>query len=140
MILALVLSASSAAAWEFSPSPVCTLTDTSASGSITVTYDPALPEYRLTVTLPEGTWPDDPAFAMTFAGGRPVGISTDRHQISPDGRSLTVTDSGFGNVLDGLQFNQRAYAGSGDTIMGLSLDGIGPAITAFRACPEANLA
>ena len=138
--LALVVLASPATAWEFSPSPICTLTDTSTDGTITVTYDASLPEYSVTITLPDGTWSVDPAFAMNFAGNRPISIQTDQHRISPDGRSLTVTDSGFGNVLDGLEFNQRAYATSGDTIVGLSLDGITPAITAFRACPEANLA
>jgi hypothetical protein len=139
-IIILMCIASPAAAWEFSPSPVCTLSDTSADGTIVVTYDASLPEYSVTITLPEGTWSDDPGFAMTFAGNRPISIETDRHRISPDGRSLTVTDSGFGNVLNGLEFNQRAYATSGDTTVGVSLDGIGPAMKAFRACPEANLA
>ena len=135
---ALFILATPAAAWEFSPAPICTLTD--ADGLITVTYDAALPEYSVTLTLPDGTWPDDPTFAMNFAGERPIFIQTDRHRVSPDRRSLTVTDSGFGNVLDGLQFNLRAYATSGDSTLGLSLDGIGPAMVAFRACPAVNLA
>lgn len=137
-LIALLLLASPAAAWEFSPSPVCTLTDD--TGTLTVTYDASLPEYSVTITLPDATWSEDPTFAMNFAGPRPIFIQTDRHQISADGRSLTVTDSGFGNVLDGLAFNQRAYATSGDTTVGVSLDGIGPAMDAFRACPAANLA
>ncbi len=137
-MIALFILATPAAAWEFSPAPICTLTD--ANGLITVTYDAALPEYSVTLTLPDGTWPDDPTFAMNFAGPLPIFIQTDQHQISPDGRSLTVTDRGFGNVLDGLDFNQRAYAISGDTTLGVSLDGIGPAMAAFRACPAANLA
>jgi hypothetical protein len=136
-LIALLVFASPAAAWEFSPSPICTLTD--AEGTITVTYDARLPEYSITITLAEGTWPDDPAFAMSFAGNRPIFIQTDRHRNSPDGRSLTVTDSGFGNVLDGLEFNRRAYAISGDTTVGVSLEGIGPAMEAFRACPAPNL-
>lgn len=138
--LAFLLLASPAAAWEFSASPICTLTGTSDAGTLTVTYDAALPEYTITITLPDGVWPEDPAFAMAFAGGMPIGIQTDRHTRSPDGRSLTVTDSGFGNVLNGLEFNSRAYATSGDTTVGVSLDGIGPAIKAFRDCPAANLA
>ncbi|ARU01614.1 hypothetical protein LOKVESSMR4R_02309 [Yoonia vestfoldensis] len=137
-LLALFILASPAAAWDFSAQPICTLTD--AAGTITVTYDAALPVYSLTITLPQGRWSDDPTFAMNFAGPRPIFIQTDQHQISPDGRSLTVTDRGFGNVLDGLDFNQRAYAISGDTTVGVSLDGIGPAMAAFRACPAANLA
>lgn len=140
LILALTLFASPAAAWEFMPSPVCTLTDTSAAGTITLTYDPALPEYTVTITLADGAWDIADRFVMTFAGDRPKEIATDRHRISPDGRSLSVSDSGFGNVLDGLEFNQRAYAIAGGTTIGIGLDGIGPAMQAFRACPDANLA
>ena len=140
IILALACLATPATAWEFTPSPICTLTDSSDAATITVTYDASLPEYSVTLTLPDGSWADDTRFVMTFAGNRPGQIRTDRHQISPDGRSLRVTDSGFGNVLDGLEFNQRLYATTGTTTLGLSLDGIGPAMRAFRACPDANLA
>ncbi len=138
--LALILLTSPAAAWEFSASPICTLTDTSDAGDITVTYDPAITEYTVTVTLPDGQWPSDPTFGMAFANDRPISIQTDQHTISPDGRSITVKDRGFGNVLNGLEFNKRAYAMLGDTTVGIDLTGIGPAITAFRACPAANLA
>ncbi|EBA13152.1 hypothetical protein [Roseobacter sp. CCS2] len=138
--IAFLLLASPAAAWEFSASPICTLTDTSAAGDITVTYDPAMTEYAVTVTLPEGQWPSDLTFGMAFANDRPLSIQTDRHVISPDGRSITVKDRGFGNVLNGLEFNTRAYAMLGDTTVGFDLTDIGPAITAFRNCPAANLA
>lgn len=140
LALAFTLLASPAAAWEFSAAPICTLTNTSDAGQVTVTYDASLPEYTITITLPEGTWPEDPTFAMAFAGGMPIGIQTDSHARSADGRSLTVTDSGFGNVLNGLEFNTRAYAASGDTTVGIALDGIGPAIQSFRKCPAENLA
>ena len=139
-VLAFLLLASPAAAWEFSATPICTLTDTSQAGEITVTYDPAITQYAVTVTLPDGRWADAPTFGMAFANDRPVSIQTDRHTMSADGRSITVTDRGFGNVLDGLEFNTRAYAILGDTTVGFDLDGIGPAITAFRNCPAANLA
>lgn len=139
-LFALILSASPAAAWDFTPQPVCTLTDSTAAGTVTVTYDATLPEYSITITLSDNVWPDADRFVMTFAGNRPIEIQTDRHRISPDGRSLTVTDSGFGNVLDGLELNQRAYAVSGGTTFGITLDGIGPAMQAFRGCPAANLA
>lgn len=140
IVLAFLLLASPAAAWEFSASPICTLTNTTAEGGITVTYDASLPEYTITVTLPQGRWPADPVFGMAFADARPISIQTDRHSISPDGRSVTVKDRGFGNVLNGLEFNTRAYAIMGDTTVGFGLDGIGPAISAFRDCPAANLA
>ena len=138
--LALLLFTSPAAGWEFSPSPICTLTDTSDAGAMTVTYDPAIIEYTITVTLPQGSWPEAQTFGMAFAGERPIRIQTDLFTISPDGRSLTVTDRGFGNVLNGLQFNTRAYAVLGNRTAGFSLDGIAPAITAFRGCPADNLA
>lgn len=139
-VFAFLLLATPAAAWEFSASPICTLTNASAEGEITVTYDASLPEYTVTVTLPAGAWPSDPTFGMAFAGERPNTIQTNFFTRSADGRSLTVRDRGFGNVLNGLQFNTRAYAILGDTTVGFALDGIGPAIEAFRDCPAANLA
>ncbi|WP_108815414.1 excinuclease ABC subunit B [Loktanella sp. Alg231-35] len=138
-LLTLLIFAQPAAAWEFSPSPICTLTDTSDAGELTVTYDPTITEYTITVTLPDGTWPDAQAFAMAFVGDRPINIQTDRHILSNDGRSLTVKDRGFDNVLNGLEFNISAHAILGETSLGFDLSGIGPAITAFRNCPTNNL-
>lgn len=139
-LIALLFFASPATAWEFSANPICTLTDTSEAGKIAVTYDPAITEYAITVTLPDGQWTSGPVFGMAFANDRPISIQTDRHVISPDGRSVTVKDRGFGNVLNGLEFNKRAYAILGETTIGFDLTGIGPAINAFRDCPAANLA
>ncbi len=136
----LILLASPAAAWEFRATPICTLAETGDAGNLTVTYDASLPEYTITITLPDATWPDAPAFAMGFAGDRPINIQTDRHSRSADGRSLTVKDTGFGNVLNGLEFNMRVYASSGDMTIGFDLTGITPAIRDFRNCPDANLA
>ena len=93
-----------------------------------------------TDTLPDSQWQNAPTFGMAFANDRPISIQTDRHTISPDGRSITVKDRGFGNVLNGLEFNARAYAILGDQTVGIDLEGIGPAMTAFRNCPAANLA
>ena len=137
--LAFILLATPAAAWEFSARPICTLSDSSDVGEITVTYDAQITEYTITVTIPDGTWPDASTFAMAFAGDRPISIQTDRYTLGSDGRSLTVKDRGFGNVLNGLEFNSRAYAVLGETTVGFSLNGIGPAISAFRACPAMNL-
>jgi hypothetical protein len=36
-------------------------------------------------------------------------ISTSRHALSDDGRTLSVSDRGFGNVLNGLEFNVRSH-------------------------------
>lgn len=124
-----------AAAWEFSATPVCTLTETTGDAEVTVTYDPSLPEYAITVTLTEGTWDAAPVFAIVFDGPRGLTISTDRHILSGDGRSLTVRDRGFGNVLNGLEFNLTATALSGATAVTLPLTDAAPAVRAFRDCP-----
>ncbi|WP_375255623.1 excinuclease ABC subunit B [Yoonia sp.] len=138
--LALLLLATPAAAWEFSANPICTLTDRSEKATMTVTYDPEIAEYAITVTLADDTWPTGSTFGMAFASDRPINIQTDRFTLSDEGRSLTVKDRGFSNVLDGLEFNARAYAILGDMTVGFSLDGIETAIEAFRSCPADNLA
>ncbi|MDX8347914.1 excinuclease ABC subunit B [Cognatiyoonia sp. IB215446] len=137
---AFTLFAWPAAAWQFSPSPICTLTETTVDGTLTITYDASLPEYVITITLPDTRWPKAPEFAMAFSGNQPIALRTERHQLSDDRRSLTVTDTGFGNVLNGLEFNLRAYATSGGTTVGFTLTDIGPAIRDFRNCPAANVA
>ena len=75
-----------------------------------------------------------PIFAIRFDGPRGLTISTDRHVILDDGATLTVTDRGFGNVLNGLEFNDTATALLGDRAVAFALDGAGPAVRAFRAC------
>jgi len=139
-LLALLILASPATAWDFTPAPICTLSETSDSGDVTVTYDPAITEYTITLTLADGTWPDAPVFGMAFVAERPINIQTDRFTITNEGRSLTVTDRGFGNVLNGLEFNSRAYAVLGDLTVPVPLAQIAPAIEAFRNCPAVNLA
>lgn len=138
--LTLIVLACPAAAWEFSDSPVCTLTNNSDAGTLTVTYDAALPEYSITITLPRDIWPEEPQFAISFEGTAPIRIQTDRHERSANGHTLMVTDSGFGNVLNGLELNSRAYATSGETTVGVSLEGIRPAMEEFRNCPAKNVA
>jgi len=134
MIIALALLPVPAFAWEFSPVPICTLSQTRGSTQIVVTYDPDVPIYALSVTLDGQTWDDGP-FIMAFEGGIPPRISTDRQVLSNDGRTLTVTDLGFGNVLHGLGTGARVFASVGTSGGIVSLDGIGPALDAFRACP-----
>lgn len=129
LTLALLPLAAPAAAWEFSPLPVCTL----SAPQVTVTYDAALPEYAITLTLPAGDWPTGTNFAIRFDGDRPLTIGTDRHVI--DGNRLTVRDRGFGNVLDGLQFNTTALAIAGDQVLVIPLGDAAPAVAQFRDCP-----
>ncbi|SFS01489.1 excinuclease ABC subunit B [Yoonia litorea] len=138
-LIALLLLTTPAYAWEFTPLPVCTLTETTDEGTMTVTYDASLPEYAITITLADTTWPDALTFGMAFAGGDALSIGTNRHIISGDGRTLTVRDRGFGNVLNGLEFNTRAYAIADDVTVGFDLEGIAPAMAAFRDCPAVNM-
>jgi len=129
-----------AAAWEFRADPVCTLSHTEAGAEVTVTHDPlaAMP-YTIEIRLTEGRWPDAPTFGLSYDGPAPVAIGTHLHVLSEDGRTLRVEDRGFGNVLDGLEFNERATAVSGNLSLPLSLEDAAPAVRAFRACPAAAL-
>lgn len=127
-------------AWEFSPTPVCTLAHETADAALTVTYDPRLPEpYAIAITRPE-PWPDAPGFAIRYEGPRPFTITTGRHRLSDGGRTLTVTDRGFGNLLDGLEFNAWATALANGLTVAFPLAGAAAPVRAFRACAEAPTA
>ena len=129
-----------AAAWTFTPQPVCTLSDRTTSASVVVTYDPRQPEpYAIAVTG-AAPWPGAPVFSMRFDGPRGMTISTDRQKLSDGGRTLTVTDRGFGNVLNGLEFNTTATALAGDTAIPFPLDGAAPEVQKFRACAARPIA
>jgi len=56
-----------------------------------------------------------------------------------NGASLSVTDTGFGNVLTGLETARVARAVSGPRIIEIPLDGIADPMAAFRACPQVTL-
>lgn len=73
-------------------------------------------------------------FAMQFRGSQPLDIATDRHQLSNGGQTVTVFDHGFGNVLNGLQFNQTATATLGTQIIKIPLQDAANAVAAFRDC------
>ena len=132
-LLFLGLLATPAHAWDFTPGAPCLLTHETPQAQIELTFDPTGPLYSISITRAE-PWPDAATFAMRFAGPQGRVIGTDRHQLSHDGRSLTVTDKGFGNVLDGLQFNHTALAASGDVEISIPLDGASEPVAAFRAC------
>lgn len=134
LLIALLLLATPSQAWDFTPTPVCTILNDTPTLSIRVTYDPSRPQpYAITLTRPD-PWPSTDTFGLNFDGPAPMSIGTDRHQLSDDGRTLTVTDTGFGNVLDGLAFNGAALAVAGDTRVPFDLNGARPAVDAFRAC------
>ena len=129
----LLLTIAPTFAWEAKSGRVCHLVHDSKNVSVRVSYDPAIPEYSIAIT-PERPWMNGPVFSMRFDGPRGNTIVTDRHVISNDGATLTVTDSGFGNVLNGLEFNQTATALLGGRAVNLPLDDAAPAVRVFRAC------
>jgi hypothetical protein len=133
-LIALLLVTSPALAWDFTPTPVCTILNDTPNLSIRVTFDPSKPEpYAITLTRPV-PWPATDTFGLRFDGPSALTIGTDRHRLSPDARTLTVSDTGFGNVLDGLALNGTATALTGMTEVTVDLSGARPAVEAFRAC------
>ena len=131
-LITLLALSSPAAAWEYSPSPVCTVAHESEIGAIELTYDAAQPEpYAIAVTRPEG-WSTETIFGLQFEGPYPQTITTNRQVI--DGSTLTVRDQGFGNVLNGLQFNETVSAFLGGAILDFSLEAAAPEIERFRDC------
>ncbi|MCR9257823.1 MAG: hypothetical protein NXI16_17205 [Alphaproteobacteria bacterium] len=132
-LIALLLMITPAVAWEATPGPICALTHDGRDAFVRLTYDPSIPEYSIAITV-QDPWVNTARFAIRFEGPRGLAISTERHVLSPDGKTLTVTDSGFSNVLDGLEFNVTATALLGDRAVTLLLDGAAPAVRDFRAC------
>ena len=139
MLPILACLASPVAAWEFSPQPICTLRHDTPDVAVRVTYDARVPVYEITLTLAQGTWPDSASFAIAFTGGRALTIGTDRHKVSADRRTLSVKDSGFGNVLNGIEFNSQAQARAGDAAVTIPLAGAAAPMQQFRACPAPGL-
>lgn len=132
-LIALLL-ATPTQAWDFTATPVCTIRQDTPDLSIRVTFDPAAAQaYAITLSRPE-PWPVTETFGLRFEGPAAMTIGTNRHQLSPTGRTLTVSDTGFDNVLDGLALNATATALAGDTAIPFDLTGARPAVEAFRAC------
>ncbi len=138
LTLLLILVTTTAQAWEFTPGLPCRLSHETSQARVELTYDPTQPLYTITVTLPT-PWPDAPVFGMRFDGPQGRAIGTSRHVLSNGDTSLTVTDRGFGNVLDGLQYNHTATAITGDIKVAFPLDGAAEPVAAFRACEGAAL-
>ncbi|MEM8728733.1 MAG: excinuclease ABC subunit B [Pseudomonadota bacterium] len=123
-----------ALAWEFSPLPLCTLSHDTEDAQLVITHDPRVPEYRLDLALTGAPWAASPSFGMTFQGGAALTIGTSRHMI--DGSNLQVRDQGFGNVLNGLEYNSTATAFTEQQTVTFSLDGAAEPVRAFKSCTE----
>lgn len=107
---------------------------------MTLTWDPSRAEAYAIALSGADAWPDGAVFSMSFDGPRGLTISTERHVISEGGATLTVTDRGFGNVLDGLEFNDRAIAILDGAQVSFSLAGAAGPVRDFRACTSAAVA
>lgn len=124
-----------AAAWEFSPDPICTLSHQTDDVAFVITHDVANRTYTLEMTLLNSMWDPSPTFGITYSGSLPINIGTTQHRITNDSKTLSVSDSGFGNVLDGLEFNHTATATTQTQSLSLRTRGIEKPLKAFRACP-----
>lgn len=136
LILAACLTPATGFAWTFTATPVCTLSDETDEAAVRITYDPRQPEpYAIDLTLDGATWPEGPSFALRFDGPRAGTIATNRH-VHPDGArsTLRVTDRGFGNLLDGLEFNTTATALIAEAAVAFPLEGAAEPVRRFRAC------
>lgn len=133
VFILLLLSTSPALAWEARSGIICELAYEGEQGSISVTYDPAIQEYSIAIA-PEQPWSPGSVFVMRFEGAQADTITTDRHELSADGSTLTVTDRGFGNVLNGLEFNTTATVLLAYRAISVPLAGAGPAVRDFRTC------
>ena len=130
---AVLILTTPAHAWEFTPGVPCLLTHDTGATQIELTYDPRQPLYSITVSQ-DAAMPDSPFFAMRFDGPRPNTIASARHEMGNNNRSVTVTDTGFGNVLDGLQYNISTTIILAETMLTVSLkDASGP-VQLFRDC------
>ncbi|MEM1237098.1 MAG: hypothetical protein AAGI10_09020 [Pseudomonadota bacterium] len=132
-LIVLLLTTAPALAWEAKSGRVCELVYDGENASVRVTYDPEILEYSIAIT-PDRPWSQGSVFAIRFDGPYGNTITTNRHVMSSDGSTVTVTDSGFGNVLNGLEFNHTATALLNDRAVAVRLDGAGPAVRDFRAC------
>ncbi|WP_371226583.1 hypothetical protein [Roseovarius sp. 2305UL8-3] len=139
LTLPLILFASAAQAWEFTPGLPCLLSHETSQARIELTYDPTQPLYSLTISRAQ-PWAETPSFGMRFDGPHARAIGTGRHVLNADRSALTVTDRGFGNVLDGLQYNHTATAIAGDVEIAFPLEGAAGPVAAFRACEGVPLA
>lgn len=134
-IFATLVFASPATAWDFAETNVCTVTHDASNVFVAVTFDPTTEIYELTLTLKNQTWGNGHAFRIVFDGQNPIVIGTDRQTLSEDQTQLRVSDRGFGNVLDGIQFNETMTASLEDQSIAISLTGAAGPMAAFRLCP-----
>ncbi len=134
VLLTLLASPASALFWEVDViDGDCTLYSEQLGRAVYITHDPSIPLYTMTVTRDQ-PWPDTEVFGIAFTGGQELTITTDRQTFSGDRRSLIVTDTGFGNVFQGMATNEVANLFTDSIALLFPLGGAAEAIAAFEAC------
>lgn len=129
----LIFLASPVAAWEFRAEPLCTVSHETGDIALEMTFDSGTGTYRIALTT-AAPWPPGAIFGIRFDGPFAMTITSDRQLIEDGGRTVAVTDTGFGNVLNGLEFNEMATPFLGGQGVAIPLAGAGPAIRSFREC------
>ena len=138
LLIALLLLPVPAQAWEaITDGPICILRHETDAHSTQVTHDPrrALP-YEIDIKLNQAEWNPADIFAIRFEGAGRLTISTDQHSYSDDQTTITAANTGFGNVLDGLEFNHTAVALLGGQALLINLTGAAPEVRRFRDCAQ----
>lgn len=124
------------ASWRFDETTACVITGETPETVVVVIHDYQAGRYTIAVSQTGQTWTPGPDLSIAFQGGRELVIGTDQHFLSDEGDVLMVTDRGFGNVLDGMQFNQRMTINTGEHIVKIDLNGAAAAVAEFRDCPS----
>ena len=127
----LLFLATPATAWDFTPGLPCLLTHEEPGLEVLLTHDPTQPLYSITLTRSE-PWGAGDVFSIAFDNG-PM-ISTNWQERSADGRALTVTDAGFGNVIAGIVAGGTATAILGDDSVSFSLAGAAEPTLDYARC------
>lgn len=126
-----------ALAWEHVEGETCNIEASFETADVTVTYFPRDRAYAIFLRNKIGPYPDDRSvLSIAFIGARPNTIRT-RDFFFPDGDPsvVSVIDRGFGNVLDGLAYNDTAHLFLDDErILSIPLDGATEPVAAFRTC------
>lgn len=133
ILLLILLMIEPAVAWESGSGRVCEIVHQSENALLRITFDPAIEEYSLAISLTR-SWAAGPIFALRFEGLQSNTITTDQHRITDGGATVVVTDSGFGNVLDGVEFNTTVTAILGEQEVTVLLDGAAQSLREFRRC------
>lgn len=135
-LLVLLFSASPAMAWDaFLQGPICVLYHEFDTARIEVTHDPRETQsYSIEITRTDTAWEPASVFSIRFEGPSTLTISTDWHQLTPDNSTVSVSDSGFGNLLDGLELSHFAIAILGDQTLAMPLIGAASEVAKFRNC------